>query len=623
MTTLNSPSSDPASTAATGSEHSTESASSGGLDDPPPPSGVGSDSGPAGAETASLTDPSSNRVGKVFVCAVGLVIAFVLWAAIAPEALADIMTRAMTAVSTGFGWIYLVVPFAAIVMLVWFAVSRFGRLRLGAHDSRPEYRTVTWLAMILAAVMGIGLVSYGVAEPMSHFMVPPHGLAEPETMDAAVRAMQFSYLDWGFQAWAIFGVFGLAIGYSTHRKGRPALVSTMLRPVLGRLVDGWVGSFIDILTIIATLFGTTTSLGLGASQIGEGLNTVFGIDATIALQIIVISVLTLLFTGSALTGVSRGIKYISQITLTMATLLGLFVFITGPSGFISNLFVRSVGAFAGDFLELSFMTPTNAEDSEWMLGWTYFMMAWWLSWSAFVGIFLAKISKGRTIREFVAGVLLVPSVVFFVWFTVMGGSAIKFDIDGAAIGEATQDNLDTAFFSPPRAASAVPVRVGLHDHHGHPVLRLLRRLEHVRPQFAVLARLLRTAPPGHRDLGIPHRCLRDRAAPRRRPAGSPAGGDALSRPVHRHRGRPRRRPCQRAAQRRPDRRGGRSRKAGSAPLTALAHFTERTTEQSSGPVATCALAAQWSARRQPGATLCGSGPGRLGECPQNPWAIRW
>jgi choline-glycine betaine transporter len=205
--------------------------------------------------------------------------------------------------------------------------------------------------MILAAVMSIGLVSYGVAEPISHYMVPPHGTAEPETMDAAIRAMQFSYLDWGFQAWAIFGVFGLAIGYSTHRKGRPALVSTMLRPVLGRLVDGWIGNFIDILTIIATLFGTTTSLGLGASQIGQGLNTVLGVDSTLVLQIIVIGVLTLLFTGSALTGVSRGIKYISQITLTMATLLGLFVFITGPSGFVSNLFVRSVGAFAGDFLE--------------------------------------------------------------------------------------------------------------------------------------------------------------------------------------------------------------------------------------------------------------------------------
>ena len=444
MTTLNSSTPEPASSTAGGSDRSTASTSS---DDPPPAAEPGSEPEPGDVQPAFDVVTRSNRVGKVFVCSVAVVIAFMLWATIAPEALAGIMTRAMTAVSTGFGWIYLVVPFAAIVLLVWFAASRFGRLRLGTQDSRPEYRTITWLAMILAAVMGIGLVSYGVAEPMSHFMVPPHGSAEPATMGAAVRAMQFSYLDWGFQAWAIFGVFGLAIGYSTHRKGRPALVSTMLRPVLGRFVDGWIGNLIDILTIIATLFGTTTSLGLGASQIGQGLNTVLGVESTPILQILVIAVLTLLFTGSALTGVSKGIKYISQITLTMATLLGLFVFITGPSGFVSNLFVRSIGAFAGDFLELSLMTPTNAADSEWMLGWTYFMMAWWLSWSAFVGIFLAKISRGRTIREFVAGVLLVPSAVFFIWFTVMGGSAIKFDIDGAAIGEATQNNLDTAFFS--------------------------------------------------------------------------------------------------------------------------------------------------------------------------------
>ena len=422
--------------------------------EPDPGSEADSEPDPAASTTdaeqaeSQDTDPARrSNIGSVFYWSVAFVIAFVLWAAISPESLGNIMTTAMTAVSSGFGWIYLVVPFAAIVMLVWFAASRFGRLRLGSADSRPEYSTFAWLAMVLAAVMGIGLVSYGVAEPMSHFMVPPHGLAEPETMDAAVRAMQFSYLDWGFQAWAIFGVFGLAIGYSTHRKGRPALVSTMLRPVLGRFVDGWVGKFIDILTIIATLFGTTTSLGLGASQIGEGLNTVFGIDATIVLQIVVIGVLTLLFTTSAFSGVSRGIKYISQITLTMATILGLFVFITGPSGFVANLFVRSVGSFAGDFLELSFMTPSSAADSEWMLGWTYFMMAWWLSWSAFVGIFLAKISKGRTIRQFVAGVLLVPSAVFFLWFTIMGGSAIKLDIDGAKIGEATSANLDTAFFS--------------------------------------------------------------------------------------------------------------------------------------------------------------------------------
>lgn len=407
-----------------------------------------SDSSHGESATKQVNGGRSKRsIGRVFLWSVGFVIAFVLWAALSPESLGAAMTSAMDSVASGIGWIYLVVPFAAIVMLVWFAASRFGRIRLGAEDSRPEYSTFSWLAMILAAVMGIGLVSYGVAEPMSHFMVPPHGLAEPETMNAAIRAMQFSYLDWGFQAWAIFGVFGLAIGYSTHRKGRPALVSTMLRPVLGRFVDGWVGNFIDILTIIATLFGTTTSLGLGASQIGEGLNTVFGIDSTIVLQIMVIAVLTLLFTGSALTGVGRGIKYVSQITLTMATILGLFVFITGPSGFVSNLLVRSIGSFAGDFLQLSFMTPSTPEDSEWMLGWTYFMMAWWLSWSAFVGIFLAKISKGRTIRQFVAGVLLVPSAVFFLWFTIMGGSAIKLDMDGGSVGQETQKNMDTAFFS--------------------------------------------------------------------------------------------------------------------------------------------------------------------------------
>ncbi|MDN5911037.1 MAG: BCCT family transporter [Brevibacterium sp.] len=421
--------------------------------EPAPGSEADSEPDPAACTTdVQQTAPDAdsarhNPVGAVFFWSVAFVIAFVIWATVSPDSLGDIMTTAMTAVSSSFGWIYLVVPFAAIVMLVWSAASRFGRIRLGSADSRPEFTTMSWLAMILAAVMGIGLVSYGVAEPMSHFMVPPHGLAQPETMDAAVRAMQFSYLDWGFQAWAIFGVFGLAIGYSTHRKGRPALVSTMLRPVLGRLVDGWVGKVIDILTIIATLFGTTTSLGLGASQIGEGLNAVFGIDTTIMLQIVVVGVLTLLFTGSAFTGVSRGIRYISQITLTMATLLGLFVFITGPSGFVANLFVRSLGSFAGDFLKLSFMTPSSASDSEWMLGWTYFMMAWWLSWSAFVGIFLAKISKGRTIRQFVAGVLLVPSAVFFVWFTIMGGSAMKLDMDGATIGEATASNLDTAFFS--------------------------------------------------------------------------------------------------------------------------------------------------------------------------------
>ncbi|MFC0581989.1 BCCT family transporter [Micrococcoides hystricis] len=390
----------------------------------------------------------SRKLSTVFLVSVGLVIVFVVVTALSPAAIGEAMGGAMNAVAGTIGWSYLVVPLLCVFLMAWLAISRFGKLRLGSQECRPEYSTFSWLAMILAAVMGIGLVSYGVAEPMSHFLAPPHGLAEPETMDAAIRALEFAYLDWGMHAWAVFGIFGLAIGYSTHRKGRPALVSVMLRPVLGKAVDGWPGKLVDILTILATLFGTTTSLGLGAAQISQGLNTVIGIEPTLAIQIMVIAVVTLLFTGSALTGVSRGIRYISQITLTLATLFGLFIFLLGPTGFISNLFVRSVGQYSSDFLMISLMTPLTSADMEWMQWWTYFMMAWWLSWSAFVGIFLAKISRGRTVRQFVAGVMLVPSFFFFAWFTIMGGSAMHLDMEKqAGIGQATQEDLNSAFFA--------------------------------------------------------------------------------------------------------------------------------------------------------------------------------
>lgn len=357
------------------------------------------------------------------------------------------MTTSMNWAAASVGWSYLVVPLMCIGLLLYMALGRYGTIRLGSSTSRPEYSTWAWLAMILSAVMGIGLISYGVAEPISHYMAPPHALADPETMDAAVRAMQFSFFDWGPHAWAIFGVFGLAIGYSTHRKGRPGLVSPMLRPVLGKLVDGWFGKAIDIFAIIATLFGTTTSLGLGASQIAEGLNRILGLPTTLPVQIGIIAVITALFTLSALSGVNRGIKYISQITMGLSVALAIYVLIAGPTNFITNLFFRSVGLYASDFFSTSLYTPSTADDLQWMQWWTYFMMAWWLSWGAFVGVFLAKISKGRTVRQFVAGVLGVPSLVFFAWFTIFGGSAIKMDMDGAGIGEATTANINSAFFS--------------------------------------------------------------------------------------------------------------------------------------------------------------------------------
>ena len=392
-------------------------------------------------------DTGSRRLGAVFLSSIALIAAFVLWSSVSPQSLGDVMTASMNWVAASVGWSYLVVTLLCIGLMLYLGLSRFGGIRLGSDTDRPEYSTWAWLAMILSAVMGIGLISYGVAEPISHFMAPPHALAQPETMEAAVRAMQFSFFDWGPHAWAVFGIFGLAIGYSTHRKKRPGLVSPMLRPIFGKLVDGWFGKMIDVFAIIATLFGTTTSLGLGASQIAEGLGRVFGVSSGLVTQILIIAVVTILFTLSALSGVNRGIKYISQITMTLSLALAIYVFIAGPTNFISNLFFRSVGQYFSDFLQVSLITPSTPDDLQWMQWWTYFMMAWWLSWGAFVGVFLAKISRGRTIRQFVAGVLGVPSLVFFAWFTIFGGSAIQMDMNGAGIGAATTENINSAFFA--------------------------------------------------------------------------------------------------------------------------------------------------------------------------------
>lgn len=395
----------------------------------------------------AAADRLRNRPGVVLWASVSLVVAFVTWAAISPSTLSTSMTSAIGWAAGTVGWSYLLVTLGCIALLVFLAASRFGKIRLGLDTDRPEFSTWAWLAMILSAVMGVGLVSYGVAEPISHFMTPPHGLAEAGSQDAAVVAMQFSYFDWGPHAWAVFGVFGLAIAYSTHRKGNTGLVSPMLRPIFGRRVDGWLGNVIDIFAIIATLFGTTTSLGLGASQISEGLNRVMGIPTDQFVQIVIIAVITVIFTLSALSGVHRGIKYISQVTALLSVVLAIYVLFAGPTNFITNLFVRAVGAYTGNFAQMSLITPLTADDGQWMQWWTYFMMAWWLSWGAFVGVFLAKISRGRTVRQFTLGVMVVPSLVFFGWFTIFGGTAIKFDMDGSSsIGSAAAENVNSAFF---------------------------------------------------------------------------------------------------------------------------------------------------------------------------------
>jgi glycine betaine transporter len=387
------------------------------------------------------------KLGSVFWTSVGVSAIFVAWAVLFTENLNRVTTSSLNWVTGSFGWLYLVVTLGILVFLVFLAFSPAGDRRLGKDTDRPEFGTLTWLAMILSAVMGIGLVSYGVAEPISHLATPPHGLAEPGSPEAAVRALQYSYFDWGLHAWAIFAVFGLAMAYSTYRKGRRTLVSQLFVPLLGDRVNGPIGKTIDVLAVFATLFGTTTSLGLGALQINNGLGTLFGIPVNSVTQVLIIAAITAVFTMSAVTGVSKGIKYLSQGSTVLAIALFVFMLIVGPAVFIANLYIESIGMWVSDFFRMS-LQGTAFGDLEWMQWWTYFMMAWWVAWGAFVGVFLARISRGRTIRGFIVGVLVVPSVVFFTWFTVFGGTAIHVDMfQGGDIAQQTAADINSAFFA--------------------------------------------------------------------------------------------------------------------------------------------------------------------------------
>ena len=400
-----------------------------------------------GAELHEEQPQATGKLGTVFWTSVGVSAIFVAWAVLFTDNLNKVTTASLNWVTGSFGWLYLVVTLGILIFLIFLAFSPHGNIRLGKDTDRPEFSTITWLAMILSAVMGIGLVSYGVAEPISHLATPPHGLAEPTTPEAAVRALQYSYFDWGLHAWAIFAVFGLAIAYSTYRKGRRTLVSEMFRPLLGDRVNGPLGKTIDVLAVFATLFGTTTSLGLGALQVNNGLGSLFGIPVNNVTQVLIIAVVTAVFTMSAVTGVSKGIKFLSQGSAVMAIALFVFILIVGPAVFVANLYIESIGMWATDFFRMS-LQGTAFGGLEWMQWWTYFMMAWWVSWGAFVGVFLARISRGRTIRGFIMGVLVVPSVVFFTWFTVFGGTAIHIDMfEGGDIAKRTAEDINSAFFA--------------------------------------------------------------------------------------------------------------------------------------------------------------------------------
>jgi choline/carnitine/betaine transport len=362
---------------------------------------------------------------------------------VAPDASDRALRSVVGVIIDDLGWFYLLIATFFLGFVVWLALSRYGSITLGAPGEQPEFGRFSWFAMLFQAGMGIGLLFWGVSEPVEHFHDPPYRQAAPQSAHAADLSIQYSFFHWTLHPWAMYAVVGLAIAYGVYRRGRVQLISAAFEQLLGRHAYGLGGKVIDMLAIFATLFGSAASLGLGALQISSGVQIVAGIgDVGNAVLVGIIAALTAAFVLSAVSGVAKGIQWLSNINMVLAVSLAVFLFVVGPTVFILNLVPTAVGSYL-DALPMM-AARTGAEGSEtnaWLQSWTIFYWAWWISWTPFVGMFIARISRGRTIRQFVAGVLLVPSLVSLIWFAVLGGTAIDLQRTGTDIfGLGTQES---------------------------------------------------------------------------------------------------------------------------------------------------------------------------------------
>ncbi|PTG56434.1 choline transporter [Staphylococcus chromogenes] len=372
------------------------------------------------------SNPQQNgkKFSPVFIFSSIIVFAIVLVGVLIPKQFGGI-TSAITAwITSTLGWYYLILTTVIVFFCVFLIFSPIGKLKLGRPNDKPEFNTVSWFAMLFSAGMGIGLVFYGAAEPIAHFASPPN--ADPKSTEAFTESLRSTFFHWGIHAWAVYGVVALALAYSQFRKGEPGLLSKTLRPILGDRVDGPIGTLIDVLAVFATVVGVAVSLGMGALQIAGGLHYLFNIPNNIITQSIIIVVVTILFIMSAWSGLSKGIQYLSNLNIGLGTVLLIAALFIGPTILILNMLTSSTGSLLNSFLFNSFdAAATNPQKREWMASWTLYYWGWWLSWSPFVGVFIARVSKGRSIREFISGVLLVPVIVSFIWFSVFGVLGIE------------------------------------------------------------------------------------------------------------------------------------------------------------------------------------------------------
>ena len=398
-------------------------------------------------------EPQGKRTGikkyfdvhkPVFWPALGLITAMIVSTLLLGDQAEELFNNIQSTITDSGGWFFVIVVNVFIVFSLFIAFSRFGNIKLGGDEAETDFSTLAWFAMLFSAGMGIGIMFWSVAEPIFHYLSPP--MAEGETVEAAQQAMNLTYLHWGFHAWGIYAVVGLSLGFFAFNRGLPLSFRSVFYPLIGDRIKGWMGDVIDTLAVLATLFGLATSLGLGVLQVSAGLEHVFGFPDNIYLQVGIIVAITGVATVSVVLGIDKGVRVLSEMNVRIAAVFLIFVIFVGPTIFIFDSFIQNFGGYVSSVATFSFWTESYS-GTNWQSSWTIFYWAWWISWSPYVGMFIARISKGRTVKEFVLGVLIVPSIITFLWMSAFGGSAINLEMSGIGnIGDAVNENVATALF---------------------------------------------------------------------------------------------------------------------------------------------------------------------------------
>jgi len=395
-------------------------------------------------EAKKSSSPTLNP--PVFYGSAVLIVLLVIYSVAVPEHAQGVFSDVQAWIIANVSWLYILAVAIILLMVVLLALSRYGEIKLGPDHSEPDYSYLTWFSMLFSAGMGIGLMFFGVAEPVMHFLSPPVG--EGGTVAAAREAMKITFFHWGLHAWAIYAIVAMILAYFSFRQGLPLTLRSALYPLIGERIHGPIGHAVDIFAIIGTVLGVATSLGLGVTQINTGLNHLYGLPISVPVQIALIAGTTVLATISVITGLDKGVRRLSELNLTLAVLLLLLVLIAGPTVFILQTFVQNTGNYFSQIVTATFNLYAY-EPNDWIGGWTLFYWGWWLAWSPFVGLFIARISRGRTIREFVTGVLLVPTAFTLLWMTVFGDTAIHMILwdHVTSLGEAIERDSSLALFA--------------------------------------------------------------------------------------------------------------------------------------------------------------------------------